>query len=228
MNRYSYFRRALVAGVLLIATAGFALTIYAFAVKAEAHRILQDFIALQVGVSTDLDVRRIVEKHRGHLTRTECGDDGCWYFFEVTNRWLARVKVEPDTRFQAWILVARGKVQNLHTEVARDTKVFPTAPSGGIVEESLIISNFKRFGDPHYSFPTPVGKPYLLVAIDKETSAEQRRRAYAFSLSCMVKLGGGCDLPCDYLPLAWKDWEAELTAQGWGFGEYYPSRARCK
>jgi hypothetical protein len=75
--------------------------------------------------------------------------------------------------------------------------------------------------------PTPIGKPYLLVAIDAKSTPEQRRRACAFSLICLVKPGGGCDLPCDYLPLAWKDWESELASAG-DFGEHYPNRSRCK
>jgi len=32
----------------------------------------------------------------------------------------------------------------------------------------------------------------------------QRQHAFAFSLECFTKPGGGCDLPCDYLPLAWE------------------------
>jgi hypothetical protein len=47
-----------------------------------------------------------------------------------------------------------------------------------------------------------------------------QRHTYAYSLECLTKLGGGCDLPYDYLPVAWHDWQAELEKQGLGVGGF--------
>ena len=227
MECKSYWPRVLAGCVALIILTVSALSFYAFTITSEARRILRDFYSLHVGVSTASEVKTIVDKHRRHLSSTTCEADRCWYFFEVTNGVLSQIRIEPGARFQAWLVVRDGKLEILHTEVQRDTRVFPTSPSGGIVDESLTVPDYYRRGNPHYSFPTPIGKPYLLVAIDAESRTEERRRAYAFSLSCLVKPGRGCDLPCDYLSLAWKDWESQLSSQG-GFGEYYPRQSRCE
>jgi hypothetical protein len=98
-------------------------------------------------------------------------------------------------------------------------------------EYLLIPERMLKFSQPPYWFPSPVGKPYIDVALTSEANAAQRDHAYAFSLTCLIKPGGGCDLPCDYLPLAWHDWQAELEKPNFGtggFGPYYPDRARCK
>lgn len=212
----------------LAASTAVGFTIYAQALKAEADSLLQDIFRLKVGVSPQADVDRLIERHKSYLKLTECKPESCPYFFEVRNKWLSFAGIEPATRFQAWMMVASGSVQSFHAELSRETRIFPTASSGGIVDEYVNYPEYYRPVEMHYGFPTPVGKPYLSVVLDSRATAEQRRRAYAFSLTCLVKPGGGCDLPCDYLPLAWKDWEAELKSAGWGFGAYYPNRARCK
>jgi hypothetical protein len=228
MVRFVHVRYALTLTALLIALAAIGLAAYAIVIKAQAQAILLDVSQLRVGISSEAEVAHLAEKHRSRATKKDCGPKRCTYFFEVTNSWLARVRIEPDALLQAWATVDHGVVQSIHVFVERDTKVFPSSPSGGIVEERVEYPKYLRSGEAHYGFPTPVGKPYLWVELDSHATAEQRSHAYAFSLTCLTKPGKGCDLACDYLPLAWKDWEAELKAEGWGFGEYYPTRARCK
>lgn len=228
MKPFPYLRKALAVVLALIVSVTGVLTAYAIVIKAEARSILVDISSLKVGMSSQLEVEHFAQRHKPHLGKKECKADQCWYFFEVRNSWLWWVGIEPGARFQAWVTVENGKVEGLHAELQRETRVFPTYPSAGIVEEYVKYPEYFRSGDTHYEFPTPVGKPYLLVVLDSQATPEQRHRAYALSLTCLVKPGGGCDLPCDYLPLAWKDWEAHLKSEGWEFGEYYPSRARCK
>jgi hypothetical protein len=220
-------RKILVVGFALIVSASGAFTAYALVIKDQARGILADISRLNVGASSQSEVDRLAQRHKSQLEKKECKADRCWYFFKVRNRWLSGVRIEPAARFQAWVTVGNGKVEGLHAEVQRDTGVFPTYPSAGIVEEYVKYPEYDHSGDAHYGFPTPIGKPYLLVVLDSHATSEQRRRAYTLSLTCLVKLGGGCDLPCDYLPLAWKDWEVQLQKSGWAFEEYYPSRARC-
>lgn len=82
--------------------------------------------------------------------------------------------------------------------------------------------------DGHYIFPTPVGKPYLNVVLDRHADAAQKQHAFAFSFRCLTKPGGGCDLSCDYLPLAWKDWRASLQSTIPDFDGTYPGSERCR
>jgi hypothetical protein len=107
-----------------------------------------------------------------------------------------------------------------------------TSPSGGIIEEyERVPDQMLKFSNPPYWFPTPVGKPYLRVSLTSQASPAEREHAYAMSLACLTKPGRGCDLPCDYLPLAWRDWQSELEKVGFGaegFGPYYAARGRCK
>jgi|SRR5579862_147159 len=228
MTRPSYLRRTIASVILLIVSAVVVLCVYALSIRAQASRILQDISSLRVGISTQSDVERLAQQQKRQLAWKKCEAESCDYLFEIRNNWLYRMRIEPATRFHAWVTVADGRVKSLHADIMRDTRIFPTAPSGGMVEEYAKYPKEYRAGETHYGFPTPVGKPYLVVVLDSEATPEERRHAYAFSLTCLVKPGGGCDLPCDYLPLAWKDWEAELISRGFGFDGYYPSRARCE
>jgi len=227
VSPFPYVRRILVVVLVLIVSASGAFTAYALVIKAQAGSILADISSLNVGASSQLEAEHFAQRHKSQLEKKECKADQCWYFFEVRNCWLSWIRIEPAARFQAWVTVGNGRVVGLHAEVQRETRVFPTYPSAGIVEEYVKYPEYYHSGDRNYGFPTPIGKLYLLVVLDSHATSEQRRHAYALSLTCLVKPGGGCDLPCDYLPLAWKDWEVELQKSGWGFGEYYPSRARC-
>jgi hypothetical protein len=226
MGRVTHLRFAFGITALLIVLAAVELTIYALVIRGEAQAILRDVSQLRVGISSETDVARFAARHQNHLTKN-CGPDGCVYYFLVRNSWLAGARIEPLAVFQGSVAVDRDIVRSISVSLLRDTRVFPTMDSGGFVEEYVEYPKQYRPGETHYGFPTPLGKPYLHVVLDSHATPEQRRHAYAFSLRCLVKPGGGCDLPCDYLPLAWKDWEAELKSEG-GFGDYYPRRARCK
>ena len=214
--------------IVLAVSAAVGLTVYGAIVKVQAEAILHDVSELTVGMSSQAEVRRLAAHHKSELTIKDCGPEQCTYFFEIGNRWLVRARIEPDARFQAWVTVDHNVIRSLHVWVMRDTMVFPTMSSGGIVEEYPEYPKRYRSDETHYGFPTPVGKPYLRVVLDSHATREQREHAYAFSLRCLIKPGGGCDLPCDYLPLAWKDWESELKQSASGFGDYYPNRARRK
>lgn len=65
-----------------------------------------------------------------------------------------------------------------------------------------------------FSFPTPVGKPYLRVRLTPSAPASFRDRAFALNMNCFVGFAA-CNAPCDYLPLAWNDWEIDLSKRGW-------------
>jgi len=203
--------------------------IYAFTIKATASAILRDVSGLRVGVSPLQQVEKIAARHKHWIQEKSCHGANCWVAFEVYNTWLFRLKLEPIARFRASVNTSDGIVDYIGVELSRDTQAFPTHPSAGETSEYLTYPVSARHEESEtYWFPTPVGKPYLRVALTAKADAVQRQHAYAYSLTCLVKPGRGCDLPCDYLPLAWHDWEAELNKEGWnGFGGYYSMRARC-
>jgi hypothetical protein len=209
-----------------------ALAAYAFAIRASAKSILEDVYKLQVGASSNAELAALAKRHKHALKEDHCDDRKCIVSFDVFNTWLYRLKLEPLARFRVDLEANNGTLNSINVLLSRDTGVFPTFPSAGITEEyQRLPERMVKFSTPPYWFPTPVGKPYLRVALTSQATVAQREHAYAYSLDCLSKLGGGCDLPCDYLPLAWHDWQAELEKAGFGvggFGPYYPNRDRCK
>jgi hypothetical protein len=220
-----------IAAPLALLLVTFGMLVYAIAIQARARAILHDVSALKVGISSLGEVEALAARHKWDLREKHCDDGKCFVAFEIYNTWLHRLKLEPVARFRASIAVKGGTVDSISIMLSRDTRVFPTFPSAGITEEYRKAPEHLGNSATPYSFPTPVGKPYLWVVLTTQANAVQREHAYAYSLTCLVKPGGGCDLPCDYLPLAWHDWEAELETDGFGvggFGDYYPNRQRCK
>ena len=214
---------AVVAGVLLLASG---LVIYGLTLEAAARSILKDVSALTIGASS-MQVDAVSSQHPSWIQDRHCDGPKCFVAFEVYNTWLYRLRLEPFARFRASVTTSDGIVDSIHVELSRDTRAFPTSPSAGMTSEYRTAPEHSHYWSTSYWFPTPVGKPYLWVALTPQASARQREHAYAYSLRCLVKPGRGCDLPCDYLPLAWHDWEAELDKHGFGFGEYYSMRSRC-
>lgn len=138
--------------------------------------------------------------------------------FAVQNRWLSTLKLEPPAEFRTSITVESGSVYSIDASLSRSMGIYPTfQASAGMVEEYLEYP--ARPADrSHYEFPTPVGKPYLRVRLDSHATPIQRQHAFGFSFDCLIKPGGGCDVPCDYLPSSWNDWKTELQERrlpGW-------------
>jgi hypothetical protein len=214
---------------LVLLLAALAVTIYAFAIQAQAKAILNEVSALKVGESSMSEVEALAARHHNAVREKHCDNGECFVAFEVSNTWLYRLKLEPIAKFGASVTIVDGTVDSIAIVLSRETLVFPTFPSAGITEEyRKVPERLKRSVFAPYSFPTPVGKPYLRITLTTEATAVERQHAYAYPLKCLIKPGRGCDLPCDYLPLAWHDWESELEKQGVGFANYYPSRKRCE
>jgi hypothetical protein len=203
----------------------------ALVVKSEAEGLLKDLVALRVGASTGVEARQFYKKHMRLLfeVSSPCDDDNCSRIFQVQNRRLSALRLEPPAKFNVSVSVKSGTVDSISASLFRHMPIFPTfdASAGMVREYARYPQNMLDRG--HYGFPTPVGKPYLAVRLDSQATPEQRRHAFAFSFRCLVKPGWGCDLPCDYLPLAWHDWQVQLRETGFtSFNEYYPKSGRCK
>jgi hypothetical protein len=224
-------RRIIAASAITVGAGGIVLACYGLYIQNQAQTLLEDLTKLSVGKSTAEDTDIFARRHKRFVTSHDCHGDGCTTSFEVYNTWLSAIKLEPTARFYADFTVTRGVLTERGASLLRSMPIYPTfAGSAGSVREYANLPSHMT-GQAHYSFPTPVGKPYLRVVLDSQASAVQRQHAFNFSFRCLVKPGWGCDLPCDYLPMAWQDWRLELRDSGfpiYDFNEVYPNNARCR
>jgi hypothetical protein len=215
----------------VVGAAGISLASYALVIKAEAEALLKDLTALKVGKSTEADAQQFSQRHKRLFVSHRCERDACTTGFKVQNKWLSALRLEPPAEFDVDFTVKNGTVTRIGAGLARSMPIYPTfQASAGFVSEYAEFPPHLA-GRGHYSFPTPIGKPYLRVELDSQESAAQREHAFAISFRCLVKPGWGCDLSCDYLPLAWQDWKVEVRDSGFPmseFNEAYPRNNRCK
>jgi hypothetical protein len=216
--------------VLLLTTGAALLTCYAYHIRAQAESLLKDVTSLKVGSSTESDVQQLTKIHGRYLVSQTQSHGVTTTTFEVKNRWLSAVRVEPPALFGTAVTVRDGRVYHISARLLRYMNIFPTFPaSAGLVDEySEYPQDAPQYG--HYGFPTPVGKPYLRVQLDSHATSSQRQHAWNFSFRCLVKPGGGCDLPCDYLPSAWQDWKVYVNEVGLSdfFNGHYAGNSRCR
>jgi hypothetical protein len=208
------------------------LTSYALVIKAQAEALLKDITSLKVGASTELDVQQFARLHKRYVSDHYNNQHTDTIVFAIQNKWLSTLRLEPDASFRASITVEDGHVSRISAALLRSMDIYPTfQASAGIVEENALHPMDSRGSFSHYYFPTPVGKPYLRVALDSQATTVQKQRAFDFSFRCFIKPGWGCDLPCDYLPSAWQDWKESLRGSSL-YPDYfyarYPKSTRCK
>ena len=215
----------------MVAGAGvLTLSCYAFFIKVQAESLLKDLTTITVGSSTESDVEQLTRKHSRYLVSREYNDEVAITTFRVDNRWLSALRLEPAASFGATVHVQNGRASHISAWLMRSMDIYPTfGVSAGMVDEYAELPKYLSRDGAHYEFPTPVGKPYLRVRLDSHASAVQTGHAFAFSFSCLIKPSGGCDLPCDYLPLAWQDWKTDLHETGLSdlFNQHHPNSSRC-
>jgi hypothetical protein len=221
----------LFAALFIVTGAGaVVLSCYALFIEAQATCLLKDVTALAVGSSTESDVEQLTRKHSWYLVSRESSNEVVVTSFKVQNRWLSALRLEPAALFGASVYVKNGRACHISAWLMRSMNIFPTfGASAGMVDEYAEYPQYLSHSE-HFSLPTPVGKPYLRVLLDSHATTVQRQHAFNFSFRCLIKPGGGCDLPCDYLPLAWQDWKVYLHEVGSSdaFNQHYPNNARCK
>jgi hypothetical protein len=187
--------------------------------------------ALKLGTATSQDAERFVSDHRKLFDAKRCENTSCRYGFVVSNKWLASLRLEPPAEFFAEIIVENGTLTQFDANLVRSMDIYPSfqGSAGMAFKYAELPEYYARFG--HYGFPTPVGKPYLKVIFDNHANAEQQQHALGFSFHCLTKPGGGCDVPCDYLPMAWRDWKVDLSRNGFpafDLEQTYPKSQHCK
>jgi hypothetical protein len=226
--RRSFF--VLLAGLLLGALM---LACYGLYIESQARNLLQELTSLRSGKTPGVQVQKFIDRHKRWIfaASNPCNEDACEASFRIYNTWLSKLRLEPPAMFQADISVRNGTVESIGASLFRYMPIFPTfSASAGYVIETVEMPPRYRTAD-HYFFPAPVGKPYLMISLDTHATPPERQHAFDFSFWCLIKPGGGCNLPCDYLPAAWQDWKASLFSAGWSaqaFEEHYPNNARCR
>jgi len=178
-------------GALLVLVGIILLWLYGLGLQKEASSLLADLSALRAGTSSSEDAERVAKFHRKFLAKRDCQNAICEYSFIITNRWLSSLYLEPDAEFRAGITVEKGTVTRIGAGLLRTMPIFPTFnASAGMVEEYAEMP--ERYAqEGHYVFPTPIGKPYLHVVLDRHAGTVQRQHAFAFSFKCLTKPGGG-------------------------------------
>ncbi len=219
------FLRTLFLMVALLAIGTLLGLSYRLYLKHTADSLLTDVKALRIGQSDFADAMRIAQKYRrfrvegnasvpASLNAAEnafpantCTSERCFFEFSIDNRPLSTLRLAHGASFTAVFAVLHGKVEyaQVHLIGGPDPGV-----NGGIVEEI----NPQVDQQPAYGFRTPIGKPYLRVILTPSAPIPFRDRAFAVNMNCLAALTG-CDKPCDYLPLAWGDWKAEMERKGW-------------
>lgn len=228
--RFSW-RLVLVIALCVVVSGAASLWIYALDVEHRSRTLLADLISLRPGSSSEADANKIAVSHSRALQKKDCTADACEYEFEITNYFLALLHLEPPSRFWAGMTLRHGKVEKVWAGLFRDMNIYPSfGATAGMVEDYASLP--ERSADRgHYFFPTPVGKPYLRVVVDDLADSVEREHAFEFSFRCLTKVGGACDLPCDYLPSAWSDWKIDLQRTGFpmsDFDQVYRNNQRCK
>jgi len=193
-------------------------------VRQTAEALLVDVKALRIGQSDFVDATRIAQKYRRFRIEGDasvpaspdpaenvfpagtCTSERCFFEFIIDNRPLSTLHLAHGASFTAAFAVLHGRVRyaDVHLVGGPDPGV-----NGGIVEEI----NSSDDQQPTYGFRTPIGKPYLRVILTPSALTTVRDRAFAMNMNCLVA-STNCDKPCDYLPLAWGDWKAEMEKDG--------------
>ena len=215
----------LLSALVVVYSAGIA---YGYVLKSTAAHLVRDLGALTVGTSTYLDAERIAKSYRHFRVQswsqqpTTCGPEKCYFNFDLSNFLISRIRLVRPALFRATVAVGDDRV------TAVDIVFWggPNGVHGALVQEAQKSSTFR--GSP-YSFPTPVGKPYLRVFVTAAATAVEKHHAFTIDATCLASWRR-CDLGCDYLPLAWQDWKRQLAP--WvderSFLVSYPESTRCK
>jgi hypothetical protein len=196
---------------------------YRFYLQRTAAALLADVKALKIGKPEFSDAQRIAEKYRrfriyGNASvpasfdasenifpEHACVPERCFFEFVIDNRLLSSLHLARGAAFTAAFAVLHGKVE--YSEVHIVGGPYPGV-FGAFVQETDVPRDYPV----RRVFDTPIGKPYLYAKITPTTPAVIREHVFAMNLGCLLA-ATGCDKPCDYLPLAWDDWKAELGSE---------------
>ena len=217
-------RKLVIAAISVLAVAVLLVAGYECYILRTAESLLADVKALKLGESSFEEASGVAAKYArfrvvgwGSVPASQdprennfpgdiCSPDRCLFAFAVNNLSLYPFHIVRCTEFSAEFAVLNGKVQYADVHLHGG----PECNYGGFVEE---VNPRDDVDHKAYSFRTPVGKPYLRISLTQQAPTALRDRAFALNMHCMIAMRG-CDEPCDYLPLLWNDWKADLADKG--------------
>ena len=201
-----------------------------------AAALFQEVRSLRVGESTDADVKEIVDRYGGEaglLPSGFCQSPDNSHSVEIRSEglnWLGEKAawLRPFGN-RVWsisvtIVMSRGRVCWVSSWVRAYAW---KAPQEVEAESNLVLGHP---GDQSYSVSVGVQRDISSIRVEvfpTWATAEQTLHASDFDLSCLARFGG-CHAPCELLPSAWLDYQAEAREKGWSLPPDEMNDARCK
>ncbi len=156
------------------------------------------------------EAREISETYGGHpgvfgRHGIPCNADSCRFDIAVSNFPMDFLHLAPKTSFDVSIHVQSGRVTAVSSDLL--SRILGGSPPEPAPLGANVVENIEQT-DPSapaflWNINTDIvaGASTINVAINPSATAEQRRAAYDFNLSCLTKLGG-CKDARDFLPRA--------------------------
>jgi hypothetical protein len=208
--------------VLLILAAGCVIRIIYLRDARRAEALLNDVRSLRVGESSASDVQGVVEKYGGFEYPGGSADPGCpapdnSYHAGVTHVLLNRFAL----RFPAlWFVIRpRGVGAEFLLKSGRLCYLSYGVDTFPAPHQWLLTVSGSMIPVGSGEFPSGYNLPYrtleatgnhniLNAQATSDAPLEDRRKVFAFDLSCLSRFGG-CRSACELLPSAWLDWQTQ-------------------
>jgi hypothetical protein len=222
-------RLILMAVVAAVVAFSLVVSVYSWYLRTTAQQLRDDLVLLTGTSGSHSDVLRLAEKYARFrvpavfFVRTSeglkysfgptdsCTNHSCVLEFEVPNNLLSRIHLAKPSLFGATVVEVDNRISYVEmmldgAEQARGVGARTTY----MLPNTVISEGFPDFSSrPPYSFAGPFGKFHMRTILSDSASPEQKRKATAFNLGCLTSVRG-CNWPCDYLPLAWRDYRDAL------------------
>lgn len=182
---------ALVTIILLACALG-----QAYHARTMAHRFLSEVRKLRVGQSTYDDVLRIQTnyKNRSSIESNSCDHNLCIVGFGFDNRWLYHFGLVPGSAFTGSLTVRKGVLVRVNLSLLSNPRIDATT------EEVPAASGLSQYEVGGKKFNSGQNYSYVWAQITSAASDNERRKAFAFNLSCLTKWGG-CKDSNELLPI---------------------------
>jgi hypothetical protein len=196
---------------------GFSLVVgcYGWYLRLAAKHLRDDLVLLSESATGHSDLLRVADNYarfRVPAASKYCRgpNDSCVVEFEISNKLLSRIHLSKPSLFGARVIELNNRIayieMGLHgVEQARGV----SAQTTYVIPDTPVAEIFDLSSRPPYSFAEPFGKPYMRTIVTNSASSEQKTKATAFDMGCLTSFRG-CNWPCDYLPLAWRDYRNVL------------------
>ena len=194
--------------VLVLVLALLMIILFVFWKRVKAERILNE-VRNEHWASVNFErAREISERYRGHpgvfgRQGLPCNENSCRFDIAVSNFPMDYLHLAPKTGFYVSINIQNDRVTavgcDLLSIILGGSPPEP-APLGAHVVEDIGETAAPGFRSS-LNTDAVAGAATINVALNASATAEERRTAYDFNLSCLTKLGG-CKYAGDFLPQA--------------------------